>query len=71
MSNPGKARQLEYFGQIAVDDGHRVITRACSTLQTKRLSMFRQIVELTKENLEENDIALEEVLADGGYSNVA
>ena len=27
---PGKARQLNYFGQIAVDDAHHVITGACS-----------------------------------------
>ena len=67
---PGKARQLNYFGQIAVDDAHHVITGACSDFTDKRDSQcLEQIVELTKENLEENDIALQEVLADGGYSS--
>lgn len=67
---PGKARQLNYFGQIAVDDGHHVITGACSDFTDKRdAQCLEQIVELTKENLHENDIELEEVLADGGYSS--
>jgi hypothetical protein len=26
---PGKARQLNYFGQMAVDDAHYVITAEC------------------------------------------
>ncbi|MCB5987383.1 IS1182 family transposase, partial [Flavobacterium psychrophilum] len=33
---PGKARQLNYFGQIAVDDAHHVITGACSDFADKR-----------------------------------
>ncbi len=67
---PGKARQLNYFGQIAVDDANHVITGACSDFTDKRDSQcLERIVELTKENLEENDIALQEVLADGGYSS--
>ena len=67
---PGKARQLNYFGQLAVDDGHHVITGACADFADKRDSQcLKQIVELTKENLNENEIELEEVLADGGYSS--
>ena len=67
---PGKARQLNYFGQIAVDDAHHVITGACSDFADKRDSQcLEQIVELTEENLKENDIDLEELLADGGYSS--
>lgn len=67
---PGKARQLNYFGQIAVDDAHHVITGACSDFADKRDSQcIEKIVELTQENLEENDIELEELLADGGYSS--
>ncbi|WP_333810532.1 IS1182 family transposase [Flavobacterium sp.] len=67
---PGKARQLNYFGQIAVDDAHHVITGACSDFADKRDSQcLEQIVELTKENLKENEIELEELLADGGYSS--
>jgi len=67
---PGKARQLNYFGQIAVDDAHHVITGACSDFADKRDSQcLEQIVELTEENLKDNDIELEELLADGGYSS--
>jgi transposase len=67
---PGKARQLNYFGQIAVDDAHHVITGACSDFADKRDSQcLEQIVELTEENLNENSIELEELLADGGYSS--
>ena len=64
---PGKARLLNYFGQIAVDDAHHVITGACSDFADKRDSQcLEQIVELTEENLNENGIGLEELLADGG-----
>ncbi|MCB6099711.1 IS1182 family transposase, partial [Flavobacterium psychrophilum] len=67
---PGKARQLNYFGQIAVDDAHHVITGACSDFADKRDSQcIEKIVELTEDNLNENDIELEELLADGGYSS--
>uniref|UniRef100_UPI00375122B4 IS1182 family transposase n=1 Tax=Flavobacterium sp. TaxID=239 RepID=UPI00375122B4 len=67
---PGKARQLNYFGQIAVDDAHHVITGACSDFADKRDSQcIEKIVELTEKNLQENDIELEELLADGGYSS--
>lgn len=67
---PGKARQLNYFGQIAVDDAHHVITGACSDFADKRDSQcLEQIVELAQENLIENGIELEELLADGGYSS--
>ena len=67
---PGKARQLNYLGQIAVDDAHHVITGACSDYADKRDSQcLEQVVELTEENLKENNIELEELLADGGYSS--
>ncbi|MDZ7614508.1 MAG: transposase, partial [Flavobacteriaceae bacterium] len=67
---PGKARQLNYFGQIAVDDAHHVITGACSDYADKRDSQcLKQIVELTDENLKVNDIELKELLADTGYSS--
>ena len=67
---PGKARQLNYFGQLAVDDEHHVITGACADFADKRDSQcLEQIVELTKENLNENNIELGEVLADAGYSS--
>jgi transposase len=67
---PGKARQLNYFGQIAVDDAHHVITGACSDYADKRDSQcLENILEITKENLLENDITLNEITADTGYSS--
>jgi transposase len=67
---PGKARQLNYFGQLAADDAHHVITGACADFADKRDSQcLEQIVELTEENLNQNDIELEEILADGGFSS--
>lgn len=67
---PGKARQLNYFGQIAVDCANHVITGACSDFADKRDSQcLRKITELTQRNLNQNDIELQELLADGGYSS--
>ena len=67
---PGKARQLNYFGQIAVDDAHHVITGACADFADKRDSQcLAQILEQTEGNLSEHDIELGEILADGGYSS--
>jgi len=67
---PGKARQLNYFGQIAVDDAHHVITGACSDYADKRDSQcLENIVDITKDNLAENDITLNEITADTGYSS--
>ncbi len=43
---------------------------ACSDFADKRDSQcLEQIVELTEENLKENGIELDELLADGGYSS--
>jgi len=67
---PGKARQLNYFGQIAVDDAHHVITAACSDYADKRdAQCLENIIEITKENLAENEITLNEITADTGYSS--
>ena len=67
---PGKARQLNYYGQLAVDDAHHVITGACADYADKRdAQCLEKIVELTQSNLAQNDIKLEELLADGGYSS--
>lgn len=67
---PGKARQLNYFGQLAVDDAHHVITGACADFADQRDSQcLDKIVEQTQENLSENNIAIDQLLADGGYSS--
>jgi hypothetical protein len=67
---PGKARQLNYFGQMAVDDAHHVITAACADYADKRDSQcLEHITNQTIENLKENHIALEQITADTAYSS--
>lgn len=67
---PGKARQLNYSGQLSVDDKNHVITGACaSTSGSKDSAIFSEIMGQTIKNFEENDLEVEEVLADAGYSS--
>ncbi|MCO5254200.1 MAG: IS1182 family transposase [Bacteroidetes bacterium] len=67
---PGKARQLNYAGQLAVDDAHHVITGACaSTAGSKDSAIFSEVMDQTIENFEQNHLQLDEVLADAGYSS--
>lgn len=67
---PGKARQMNYSGQIAVDDAHHVITGAMADFADKRDSQsLPQILEQTIKNLEEENITVEQVTADTGYSS--
>jgi len=67
---PGKARQLNYAGQLSVDDGHHIITGACaSTAGSKDSAILPDILNQTIENLQDNDMHLGEVIADAGYSS--
>ena len=67
---PGKARQLNYYGQIAVDDTHHVITGAMADFADKRDSQcLPAILNQTIENLQKNEIHIEQVAADTGYSS--
>lgn len=67
---PGKARRLNYAGQLAVDDAHHVITGACaSAAGSKDSAIFEQIMDQTIRNLEKNGINVQEALADAGYSS--
>jgi len=67
---PGKARQLNYFAQIAVDDYHHVITGAGADFADKRDSeCLPRILDQTISNLKENKITLEQILADTAYSS--
>ncbi len=69
-TKPGKPRQLNYAGQLAVDDKHHVITGACaSTAGSKDSMIFPEIMDQTIENFKQNDIQIGEVLADAGYSS--
>lgn len=67
---PGKARQLNYSGQLAVDDAHHVITGACaSTAGSKDSENLAEILEQTMANLAQNQIKIDQVAADAGYSS--
>jgi transposase len=67
---PGKASHLNYFGQIAVDDSHHVITGAMADFADKRDSQcLPGILGQTIENLKENEILIDQIVADTGYSS--
>lgn len=69
-TKPGKARQLNYAGQIAVDDAHHVITGACaSSAGNKDSQNLADILSQTIINLTQNKIQLAQVAADAGYSS--
>jgi transposase len=66
----GKARQLNYYGQIAVDDAHHVITGAMADHADQKDSQcLPAILDQTIENLNENEIRIEQIAADTGYSS--
>ena len=67
---PGKARQMNYFGQIAVDDANHVITGALADFADQRDSQcLPAILGQSIENLKEHDITIEQAAADTGYSS--
>lgn len=69
---PGKARQLNYLAQVSVDDGHHVITGACADYADRRDSQcLGALLDQTIANLEENDMRVDQIAADTGYSSGA
>ena len=67
---PGKSRQMNYYAQIAVDDSHHVITGAGADFADKRDSeCLPHILDQTINNLKENNLTLEQLLADTGFSS--
>ena len=67
---PGKPRQLNYHAQVAVDTAHHVITQIQSDYANKKDSQcLSSLLKNTMENLAENNLTVEELLADGGYSS--
>jgi hypothetical protein len=69
-TKPGKPRQLNYAGQLAVDDAHHVITGACaSTAGSKDSAIFSDIMDQTITNFKQNKLTIDEVIADAGYSS--
>ena len=68
-TKPGKPRQLNYSAQTSVDTSHHVITNIMADYSDKRDNQsLIAAVKQTKENLEQNNLKLEELLADTGYS---
>lgn len=69
-TKPGKARQLNYAGQIAVDDAHHVITAACASSAGNRDSQnMAEILSQSIKNLNQNNIEMDQIAADAGYSS--
>lgn len=67
---PGKARQMNYFAQIAVDESNHVITGAGADFSDKRDSeCLPRILDQTISNLQENVLTLEQILAGTAYSS--
>lgn len=67
---PGKARQLNYSGQLSVDTGHHVITGACaSTAGSKDSENLPEILDQTQANLATVGMKIDQIAADAGYSS--
>jgi transposase len=67
---PGKPRQLNYLAQTCVDTEHHVITHIEAYHADKKDSQcLPQIIETLTQNLNDNGIFVEQILADTGYSS--
>ena len=67
---PGKPWNLYYYAQISVDDSNHVITGANADFADSGDSQcLPKVLGQTIENLQHNDITIEQVLADTGYSS--
>ena len=67
---PGKPRQLNYLAQVSVDTAHHVITQIQSDHASKKDSRcLPSLLTNTINNLKENELTVEEVYADAGYSS--
>lgn len=67
---PGKPRQLNYTAQISVDAAHHVITHIQTDHADKKDSQcLPSLLNNTIENLKQDDLQVEEVYADAGYSS--
>jgi transposase len=67
---PGKPRQLTYTAQTVVDTAHHVITAIGVSSSDKRDSQcLAEITSIARNNLHAEDIEIEELLADAGYSS--
>ena len=68
---PGKSPQLNFYGQVSVDDSNHVVTGAKADFADKRDSQcLPGILGQTIEILKENEILIDQVVADTGYSSI-
>lgn len=69
-TKPGKPCHLNYYGQIAVDDAHHVITGAMADYADKRDSdCLPAILDQTIDNLASNGLQIDQIIADTNYSS--
>jgi transposase len=69
---PGKPRQFNYLAQTSVDTEHHVITHIEAYHADKKDSQcLPKIIKGLTENLNDNGLIVEQVLADTGYSSGA
>jgi transposase len=67
---PGKARQLNYHAQVSVDTASHVITNIEAHRADKKDSQcLPSLLTSTIDNLKENGLIVEELLADAAYSS--
>lgn len=69
---PGKPRQFNYLGQVSVDTAHHVITHIHADYADKKDSQcMEKIIEGLNQNLQSEGLAVEQLVADTGYSSGA
>jgi transposase len=67
---PGKPRQFNYLGQTSVDTAHHVITHIHADYADKKDSQcLAKVITGLKENFQSTGLAVEQILADTGYSS--
>jgi transposase len=67
---PGKATAMNYLGQVSVDMASHVITHIQAFTADKRDSQcLPEVINNVVENLEENGLSVEEVVADTAFSS--
>jgi len=67
---PGKPRQLNYLAQTSVDTSHHVITHIEAYHADKKdAQCLSKIIKGLKENLQDQGLMVEQIIADTGYSS--
>jgi transposase len=67
---PGKATALNYLGEVSVDTASHMITHIQVFTADKRDSQcLAEVIDKVIENFKENELVVEEVIADTGYSS--